>query len=68
VEHPSDRPPAASSTIDLVFEGGIRGATVSLAYENLLSGTNVLIGNLIVPDYPLPQQRIRFGVRWPIKN
>jgi hypothetical protein len=65
---PSDRPPAASSTIDLVFEGGIRGATVSLAYENLLSGTNVLIGNLIVPDYPLPQQRIRFGVRWPIKN
>ncbi|MEQ9105052.1 MAG: hypothetical protein RIE53_10160 [Rhodothermales bacterium] len=65
---PADRQPAGSGTIDLVFEGGIRGATVSLAYENLLSGTNVLMGNLIVPDYPLPQQRIRFGVRWPIMN
>ncbi|MDA0684884.1 MAG: hypothetical protein O3A57_10740 [Bacteroidetes bacterium] len=54
--------------VDLVAEGGVRGATLFLALENVLSGTNLQIGNLLVPDYPLPQQRLRFGVYWPIKN
>lgn len=54
--------------VDLVAEGGVRGATLFLALENILSGTNVQIGNVLIPDYPLPQQRLRFGVYWPIKN
>ncbi|MDA1029504.1 MAG: hypothetical protein O3B41_10705 [Bacteroidetes bacterium] len=52
--------------LDFVAEAGIRGATVFLSFENAFSGTTVLFGNLIVPDYPLPQQRTRFGVFWPI--
>lgn len=52
--------------LDFVAEAGIRGATVFLSFENAFSGTTVLFGNLIVPDYPLPQQRTRFGILWPI--
>ncbi len=54
--------------VDLGAEGDVRGATFFFAYENMFSGTTWLFGNLIVPDYPLPQQRIRFGVYWPIAN
>ena len=54
--------------VDFVAEGGIRGATLFLSYENAFSGTTALFGNLIIPDYPLPQQRTRFGVYWPILN
>jgi len=64
----SDRDVPSSTILDFVAEGGVRGATLFLAYENALSGTNVVRGNLIVPDYPLPEQQIRFGVLWPIKN
>ncbi len=56
----------ANWLIDFVAEAGIRGATVFLSFENAFSGTTALIGNLMVPDYPLPQQRTRFGVYWPI--
>ncbi|NNF04672.1 MAG: hypothetical protein HKN17_09410, partial [Rhodothermales bacterium] len=58
----------SSGMLDIVAEAGIRGATIILAWENVLSGTSVQIGNLIVPDYPLPAQRLRFGVYWPISN
>jgi hypothetical protein len=58
----------SSWTFDIVAEAGVRGATIFLAYENLFSGTNVVIGNLLIPDYPLPAQRFRFGVFWPISN
>ena len=57
-----------SGTLDLFVEGGVRSAMVFLAYENMLSGTRLLAGNLIVPDYPLPERRLRFGVFWPILN
>ncbi|GIV62618.1 MAG: hypothetical protein KatS3mg044_1484 [Rhodothermaceae bacterium] len=62
------RPVAASSTLDVYVEAGVRTATLFLAYENALSGTSLLVGNLIVPDYPLPERRFRFGVFWPIFN
>jgi hypothetical protein len=58
----------SSWTFDFVAEAGVRGATIFLAYENLFSGTNVVVGNLMIPDYPLPAQRFRFGVFWPISN
>lgn len=57
-----------SSAIDVVAEAGIRGATVFVGYDNVLSGTALLPGNLLVPVYPLPAQRFRFGVFWPIPN
>ena len=57
-----------SGALDVYFVGRVRGATVFLAYENVLSGTQVQVGNLIVPDYPLPRRRFRFGVFWPILN
>lgn len=63
-----DRHFPRSGALDVYFVGGIRGATVFLAYENVLSGTRVQVGNLIVPDYPLPRHRFRFGVFWPILN
>ncbi len=64
----ADRDVPSSTVVDFVAEAGVRGATLFLAYENALSGTNVITGNLIVPDYPLPEQQIRFGVLWPIRN
>ena len=54
--------------VDVGAEGDVRGATLFFAYENIFSGTTAQIGNLLVPDYPLPRQRIRFGVYWPIAN
>ena len=54
--------------VDIVAEGGVRGATLFVSYENMFSGTTAQIGNLIIPDYPLPRQRLRFGVYWPIQN
>jgi hypothetical protein len=58
----------SSWTMDVVAEAGVRTASIFLAYENLVSGTTSLVGNLHVPDYPLPAQRFRFGVFWPISN
>ena len=55
-----------SGTLDIVMEAGIRSAKVFVSFENLLSGTTFLPGNLIVPVYPLPARRFRFGVYWPI--
>ena len=61
-------PVDASYTLDLVLEGGIRTATVYIIYENITSGTRLMSGNELVPDYPLPAQQLRFGVYWPIAN
>jgi len=64
----NQEPVASSWLVDVVAEAGVRGATLFFAYENMFSGTTTLIGNLVIPDYPLPRQRIRFGVFWPIAN
>ena len=61
-------PVDASYTLDLVLEGGVRTATVYIIYENITSGTHLMSGNELVPDYPLPAQQLRFGVYWPIAN
>ena len=55
-----------SGTLDVFFETQVRTATIFLAYENALSGTPLVPGTLVVPIYPLPAQRFRFGVYWPI--
>ena len=55
-----------SNTLDVYFETRFRDASVFLAFENALSGTTLVPGNLIVPVYPLPRRRFRFGVFWPI--
>jgi hypothetical protein len=57
-----------SAAVDIGATGMVRGATFFFSYENMFSGTTLLVGNLLVPDYPLPRQRIRFGVYWPIAN
>ncbi|NNE34047.1 MAG: hypothetical protein HKN13_02350 [Rhodothermales bacterium] len=56
----------SSSTVDFVLEAGVRTATIFVSYENALAGTNLLEGNLLVPGYPLAEQRFRLGVYWPI--
>ena len=61
-------PVDASYYLDLVLEGGIRTATLYIIYENITSGTRLMSGNELVPDYPLPAQQLRFGVYWPIAN
>lgn len=58
----------SSGLTDIVAEAGIRGAVIFLAWENVISGTSVQAGNLLIPDYPLPAQRVRFAVYWPISN
>ena len=55
-----------SGTLDVALEAGIRDATLFLTFENVLSGTSLQPGVLVVPVYPLPEQRFRFGVFWPI--
>lgn len=57
-----------SGTMDIALQAGIREATLFLAYENVLSGTPLQPGVLIVPVYPLPERRFRFGVYWPISG
>jgi len=67
---PSDDGQSVPSTltVNVVAEAGIRTATIFLSYENIFSGTNALVGNLLIPDYPLPAKRFRFGVFWPISD
>jgi hypothetical protein len=68
VPEAGSRPVEASATVDLYIEAGIRTATLFIAYENMMAGTQLLLGNMIVPVYPLPDQRFRFGVFWPFEN
>ena len=67
---PSDQrqPVNLSHTLDLVVKGSIRTATVYVLYENMTSGTELMAGNELVADYPLPSGQLRFGVYWPISN
>ncbi len=58
----------ASAVVDIVAEAGVRTAVLFAAYENILSGSPLMAGNQIVPLYPLPAIRLRFGVFWPIVN
>ena len=58
----------SSATLDVMLEAKVRTAKFFIGFENLLSGTTVITGNMLVPDYPLPQRRFRFGVFWPIWN
>ena len=71
-EDPSLYPAAgrlpASAAIDAVAEAGVRTAVLFAAYENVASGTQLMAGNQVVPVYPLPAVRLRFGVFWPIEN
>ncbi|ARA93296.1 hypothetical protein AWN76_009060 [Rhodothermaceae bacterium RA] len=57
-----------SGTLDVVLEATVRTATLFLVFENGLSGTPLQPGTLVVPVYPLPEQRFRFGVFWPIRG
>ena len=66
--HTDARPVDASGTLDLVIVGGVRTARLFLVWENILSGTDLTVGNQLVPVYPLPERRLRFGVYWPILN
>ena len=63
-----DREVEASAALDVVLEAGVRTAKFFLAFENLLSGTSLVPGNMLVPVYPLPARRFRFGVFWPIQD
>ena len=67
---PTAASPATGPTgaVDLYAEAGLRTATLFFAYENALSGTQVQPGAFVVPIYPLAEQRVRFGVFWPIFN
>lgn len=56
----------ASATLDIVAEARVRTATLHLAYDNALAGTALVSGVQVLPGYPLPPQRLRFGVFWPI--
>ncbi len=58
----------ASAALDVVLEAGVRTAKIFVAFENLLSGTTLVPGNMLVPNYPLPARRFRFGVFWPIQD
>ncbi|MEP0547377.1 MAG: hypothetical protein ABJF88_10635 [Rhodothermales bacterium] len=64
-----DRPVDASGTLDVLAEAGIGGgrATVFVAYENALA-TRAYAGAYVVPVYPLPGPRLRFGVFWLLPN
>lgn len=55
-----------NGTLNVALEAGIRDATLFLTFENVLSGTQLQSGVLTVPVYPLPEQRFRFSVFWPI--
>lgn len=63
------RPVDASGTLDIVTEAAIGGgrATVFIAYENILA-SRAYSGAYVVPVYPLPDPRLRFGVFWLLPN
>ncbi|HYE59258.1 MAG TPA: hypothetical protein VD948_12170, partial [Rhodothermales bacterium] len=56
----------AGATLDLVAVARVRTATLHIGYDNALAGTALVRGVQVLPGYPLPPQRLRFGVFWPI--
>jgi len=63
-----DRIVEESGKVDVHVEAGVKSATIFLSFENILYGENTWKGILIIPDYPIPAQRFRFGIFWPISN
>ena len=63
------RPVDASGTLDVLAEAGVGGgrATVFVVYENALA-SRAYAGAYVVPVYPLPGPRLRFGVFWLLPN
>ncbi len=65
-----------SGTVDLQAEMKLRGATLFLTLEHVLSSfappdsfegrATIEPGTFVVPLYPLPARQFRFGVHWPI--
>ncbi len=55
-----------AGTLDLYMEATLRTAKLFLVWENITSDTALQPGVLLVPVYPLPARRLRFGVYWPI--
>ncbi len=64
--YPDARRVPTSGTVDLWIRARVRTATLFYGAENVLSRTELMLGNLAVPDQPLPARRVRFGVFWPI--
>jgi hypothetical protein len=66
---PDARPVDASGTLDVLAEAALGGgrATVFVAYENALA-SRAYAGAYVVPVYPLPGPRLRFGVFWLLPN
>lgn len=61
--------PAALSpdgVVNVHAEADLRGAELMVSFENALAGTNVTPGTYVVPTYPLPGQRFRFSIHWPL--
>ncbi len=52
--------------VNVHAEADLRGAELMVSFENALAGTNVTPGTYVVPTYPLPGQRFRFSIHWPL--
>lgn len=52
--------------VNVHVEADLRGAELMLSFENALAGTNITPGTYVVPTYPLPGQRFRFSIHWPL--
>lgn len=60
-----------SGILNFVIQAGVRTATFFIAWDNVLAsstGGGLYEGVLLVPDYPFPERRFRFGVYWPIQD
>lgn len=58
----------ASNTGNIVAEIRVRTARLFFVYDHAPAGASLVEGTMIVPVYPLPAGRFRFGVHWPISG
>ncbi len=56
----------ASNTGNIVAEIRVRTARLFFVYDHAPAGASLVSGTMLVPVYPLPAGRFRFGVHWPI--
>jgi hypothetical protein len=63
-----DRRVGPNGVVDVHAETILRGAKLFFTFENITSDTQVHRGTFVVPVYPLPTLRFRFGVHWGILN
>ena len=56
----------ASNTGNIVAEIRVRTARLFFVYDHVPAGASLVEGTMLVPVYPLPAGRFRFGVHWPI--